>query len=87
MPADAADVGRDPGGLLGATAVPKNEARLHVGDVLFAELLGGQRLAVFLALFSRIAAMSYLSEQSLGFAARGLGRPDAIKTDRVSCGL
>lgn len=60
------------------------EASLHVRDVLLAELLDGQRLAVFLAFFSRIAAMGDLSEQGLGFAARGLECPDAMKADRVA---
>lgn len=51
---------------------------------MFAELLDGQRLAVFLAIFGRIAALSDLSEQGLGFATRGFGRPDAMKADRVA---
>ena len=76
--ADAADVGRDRGGLLGATAFPKNEARLHVGDVLLAELANGHRATLLLPFCCGVIALGDVTQTDLCLAASSFRSPHPV---------
>ncbi|MGR3269333.1 hypothetical protein [Thalassococcus profundi] len=54
--ADTAHIDLDRRRLLGATAFTHDQAGLHILDVLLADLLDRQRLAVFVALFGRVVS-------------------------------
>ena len=84
MPADAADVGRDRGGLFGTTAFPKNETRLHVGDVLLAELANGHRATLFLPLCCEVIALGDVTQTDLCLAAGSFRGPRPVQADRVA---
>ena len=77
-------VGRDRSGLLGATAFSKDKARLHVGDVLLAELPNGHRATLFLPLGCGVIALGDVTQTDLCLAAGGFRSPHPVQADRVA---